>query len=242
MDISSISVARFMRAIRRLRRHAQGYSHHQALRRLSSIGFAPKVIYDIGAHTGKWTELARRTFPTSEFLLFEVNPHLEPALRRVGERYFMAALSDTDGKSRPFHLPDNPDVSTTGGSFYRDPKLAAVGGAIEIQVKTARLDTLQSANALPPPTLIKIDVEGAELEVLGGAGSSLRSCSAIIAELTFVRNDGAPAAHETMKRISELGFLLVDLCKIRRTPLGNVCQIDALFVKRPLYETFRLRA
>lgn len=232
-----------MRALRRLKRHAQGYSHHQALQRLSSIGFTPNVVYDIGAHTGTWTQLARKIFPTSDFLLFEANPNLEPALQRTGERYFVTALSDTDGRSQVFHLPIDPAVSTTSGSFYSDRKpAAAASSARDIQIKTSRLDTVQRANGLPSPALIKLDVEGAELEVLGGAGDILRSCSAIIAELTFVRNDGAPVAHETMKGIYELGFLLVDLCKIRRTSLGNVCQIDALFVNRPLYERFRLHA
>ncbi len=239
-----ISISRFKRAIRRLKRHAQGYSHHQTLRRLSSVGFTPDIVYDIGAHTSTWTKLARRTFPNSEFVLFEANPHLEPALAVMGERYFIVALSDTDGGQRTFHLPINPEVSTTGGSFFGASRSASAEiGASDIQVKTSRLDTLQSVNGLPLPALIKLDVEGAELEVLLGGRDLLRSCSAIIAELTFVRNDGAPLAHEVMKGIYDLGFLLVDLCKIRRTAaLGDVCQIDALFVNKPLYDTFRLRS
>ena len=245
MHKSPASISRFKRALRRLKRHAQGYSHHQTLRRLSSIGFLPDVIYDVGAHTGTWTQLARSVFPKSEYVLFEANPHLESALKATGELYFITALSDVDGASRTFHLPPNPDVSTTAGSFYRERPPTEQGqrqkDLRDLEIKTSRLDTLQSTTRIPQPALIKLDVEGAELEVLRGAGHLLNDCSAIIAELSFIRNDGAPLAHETMQGIYDLGFVLVDICKIRRTALGNVCQMDALFVSKPLNREFRCR-
>ena len=245
MDKGPVSISRFRRALRRLKRHAQGYSHHQTLRRLSSIGFLPDVIYDVGAHTGTWTRLARGVFPKSEYVLFEANPHLESALKTTAELYFITALSDMDGASRTFRLPPNPDVSTTAGSFYRERSPTEQGqrqkDSRDLEITTSRLDTLQSATRIPRPALIKLDVEGAELEVLRGAGRLLNDCSAIIAELSFNRNDDAPLAHETMQGIYDLGFVLVDICKIRRTALGNVCQMDALFVSKPLNREFRSR-
>ncbi len=236
-----ISFDRLQRALRRLKRHAQGYSHHQVLERLSSIGFAPRAIYDIGAHNGTWTQLARRTFPKSAYVLFEANPNLEPVLKSTGERYFITALSDTDDTPKTFHLPPNPAVSTTGGSFYRGERTSA-SSANDIQIQTSRLDTLQRTKQLIPPELMKLDVEGAELEILRGAGALMKGCSALILELSFVRQDGAPKVHEIMKSIHDMGFVLVDLCKIRRTRLGNVCQVDGLFVNQALLRDFQHHA
>ena len=241
MRKGTVSFSRFQRALRRIKRHVQGYSHHQVLERLASIGFVPQAIYDIGAHNGSWTELARKTFPNSDYVLCEANPNLEQVLKRTGERYFITALSNVDDVSKTFHLPPNPAVSTTGGSFYRGER-ATTADANSILIKTSRLETLQRKNQLTPPDLIKLDVEGAELEILRGAGNLLERCSAIICELSFVRQDGAPAAHDIMKGIFDMGFVLVDLCKIRRTSFGNVCQIDALFARPALLREFQSRA
>ena len=68
------------------------YSHEQTLLRLASLGFAPKVIYDIGAFYGYWTKATRKIFPDAHYVLFEANAEHESKLKDSGERYLIAAL------------------------------------------------------------------------------------------------------------------------------------------------------
>jgi hypothetical protein len=151
----------------------------------------------------------------------------------------MTALSDQDGVKREFYLPKN--VSTTGASLYKEQTSHYVGENLQVlELTTRRLDSLVAEHQLPAPDLIKLDVQGAELDVLRGAGRLLEKCTALIAELSLVQaNEGAPFAADIMAGIRDLGFNSVDICKVRRSWLGNAVQMDLLFVNAAWYEKFR---
>lgn len=229
-------------ALTRLLQHYRGFSHDQAITRLKSLGFAPRVIYDIGAHHGKWTRVARKIYPTAQYILFEANAEHERVLHSSQERYFIAALAAADAVSRELYLP-RQGVST-GASLYRERTAHYADDKLHIErVQTQRLDSLCAHHNLPPPDLVKLDVQGAELDVLTGAGTLLENCSAIIAELSFLAlNEGAPLAPSVMVGIERLGFKCTDVCKLRRTRTGAVGQIDVLFTNAVLYEACRSAA
>ena len=110
-------------------------------------------------------------------------------------------------------------------------------------MKTRRLDALAREMQLPPPDLIKLDVQGAELDVLAGAGDLLRNCSALIAELSFLSyNEGSPLIAEVIAGIARYGFRSVDICEVHKTRIGSVLQMDILFVSNALFERFRAAA
>ena len=78
-------------------------------------------------------------------------------------------------------------------SGYQGDKLRVV------PLTTRRLDVLVKEYGLPSPDLVKLDVQGSELAALRSAGELLKTCSAIVAELSFVQgNKGAPLASEVM--------------------------------------------
>ena len=107
---------------------------------------------------------------------------------------------------------------------------------VTLTVPTARLDTLVAAEKLPPADLIKIDVQGAELDVIAGAKTALSRCEALIIELSLASyNKDAPLIGETLPAITQLGFRCVDICELHRAPAGNVLQADFLFVKPALF-------
>jgi hypothetical protein len=89
---------------------------------------------------------------------------------------------------------------------------------------------------------MKLDVQGAELDVLTGAGALLENCEALIAELSLLRmNEGAPIAAEIIGELHELGFYCTDLCEVHRSVrTGTALQIDVLFTRAALYERFRM--
>lgn len=120
------------------------------------------VVYDIGANVGFYTLLAAKLSGHGAVIAFEPLPrnlallqrHLElNAVRNV--QVLPLAVSSRSGMAR-FAAAPNPAM---GG-------LAPSG---EIEVTTAALDELIAAGSIPHPSFMKIDVEGAEYDVLTGA-------------------------------------------------------------------------
>ena len=229
---------RLARAFAWSRRKAEKLSHRNALARLKSLGFVPAVIYDIGAYRGGWTRLAAEVFPHAQFVLFEANRDHTADLAATGRRHLVAALGAQDGGTRAFHVPRAGDV--TGASLYVEN--TAHYGQANLQVRaveTVRLDTLMARETLPAPDLIKIDVQGAELEVLAGAGEALRTAGALIVEVSFVDyNKGGPLAAQVIAAVDRLGFRCADLCEVHRGARNFVLQLDLLCVRPPLFAKY----
>jgi FkbM family methyltransferase len=219
-------------------RKAQKLSHRNALTRLKSLGFAPGVIYDVGAYRGGWTRLASEVFPQAQFVLFEANRDHAGALAATGRRHVIAALGGEDGGARVFHVPRQGDV--TGASLYVENTIHYAEANLQVrEVETARLDTLVAREKLPAPDLIKIDVQGAELEVLAGAAETLRDANALIVEASFVDyNKGGPLVADVIAAMDRLGFKCADLCEVHRNAGNFVLQLDLLFVRPPLFAKY----
>ena len=76
-------------------------------------------------------------------------------------------------------------------------------------LSTVTLDTIVHEKGWPMPDLIKLDVQGAEMDVLKGAGKCLSSCRDLIVELQKVEyNKGAPLREEVIAYTESIGFQL----------------------------------
>jgi FkbM family methyltransferase len=121
------------------------------------------VFWDVGAHIGFTSLIASRIVGLDGRVeAFEpFPPNVERLARSVGLNGFTnltvhpQAITDRDGTAR-FHLHE----SSLQGSLVEDPTAAA------IEVACETLDTV--VRRLPRPDLIKVDAEGAELDVLEG--------------------------------------------------------------------------
>ena len=220
------------------KRKAQKLSHRNALARLKSLGFTPGVIYDIGAYRGGWTRLAAEVFAQAQFVLLEANRDHAGELAATGRRHVIAALGAQDGGTRAFHVPRRGDV--TGASLYVESTAHYAEANLQVrEVETVRLDTLVAREKLPAPDLVKIDVQGAELEVLAGAPETLRDAQALIVEVSLVDyNKGAPLIAEVIAALDRLGFKCADLCEVHRNDRNFVLQLDLLLVWPPLFAKY----
>jgi FkbM family methyltransferase len=227
-------VARWLSRLPWAKRKAAKLSHRNALQRLKAKGFQPAAVYDIGAYRGGWTQLASQVFPNATFILFEANADNAKHLRAARLAYFTVALAAEDGEKTLF-LPREGDA--TGTSLYRENSAHYDAGNLVVRnVATARLDTLVAAQGLPPAGLIKIDVQGAELDVIAGAKMALSHCEALIVELSLASyNKDAPLIGETLPAITQQGFRCIDICELHRSPTGSVLQADFLFAKPKLF-------
>jgi FkbM family methyltransferase len=202
------------------------------------MGWQPSTIYDIGAYRGQWSKNTARIFPAAEYVLFEANGDNEVELKRTGYRYFIVALAAKDAEERTFFSPKN--VIATGASiyrentpFYKDENLVAR------KTVTTRLDSVVEKQKLNYANLVKINVQGAELDVLTGAEGAVKHCDVLIVETSLLNfNKGAPLFGDVIATINDLGFKCVDICEIHRIGPGLLLQIDLLFVRDPLYRQY----
>ncbi len=144
-----------------------GSFEYQKQRLMSSMLHAGDTMYDVGANVGYYTLLAsHKVGPTGRVIAFEPLPanvrfvqrHLR--LNRVRNVSVQeVAVSDHDGLAR-----FAPHASNAMG------KLSESGS---VEVAMVSLDSVIHAEKFPDPTLVKIDVEGAELGVLRGASRLL---------------------------------------------------------------------
>lgn len=141
-----------------------------------------KVLYDIGAHIGFYMVLgARGVTPSGTVYAFEPDPENVAILKEVIGRNSLtnttvieAAVSDMPGR---FQFERAPGLRHSG-------HLAGVGcdgGDVgdHILVTSTTVDLFCQDH--PAPHIIKIDVEGAEANVLRGALSSLEQHRPILA-------------------------------------------------------------
>ena len=173
----------------------------------------PKVIYDIGASVLHWTDAARQVWPNSNYFAFEAMDECGFLYQESNVGFSMGVLSDQDGKLVDFYM--NPEAPA-GNSYYREnpefspPAAQLFSDAHKVQKTAWTLDTVIKASNFPLPDLIKMDVQGAEMDVLKGATYALSNCKDLILEIQHVEyNKGAPAKDDVIAFVESLGFKLV---------------------------------
>lgn len=160
---------------------------------------AGQIFFDIGANVGYFSLLAAKlTAPNGFVVAFEPLPrntrflrqHIE--LNALEQRIILyeAAVSDHDGKA-----------------FFDFGKSSAMGhiasqGQMEVQLLS--LDRLVKIGELPMPDVIKIDVEGAEFEVLQGAQRILSEHHPLL----FIDTHARTAHEKSIQFLMELGYKL----------------------------------
>jgi FkbM family methyltransferase len=196
-----------------------------SLRNLARIGFRPGGIIDVGANVGAWAATVARIFPSCAIHMIEAQPALEPELAATGFPYTIALLGPVERTAVPFFL------SGTGSSAMEEVTGFAKD-SIDLPVK--RLDDLEPVKALRSPLLLKLDVQGYELQVLAGAAEVLGQTEVILAEVSLLEyNKGSPLMHEVIAYLAERNFLPYDICgEMRRSSDMALFQTDMIFVRR----------
>jgi FkbM family methyltransferase len=161
---------------------------------------------DVGAHAGDVLREMVRIAPGGRHVAWEPLPAFASRLRHAYPRVEVreAALSDGAGEREFAHVVDDPGWS----GFVARP--APGGGEVEtISVRTERLD-----DALPEgvePAFVKIDVEGAEEQMLRGGLETLRRHRPVIAfEHGLGSADHYGTTPEALHRLlaGELGYAI----------------------------------
>jgi len=196
------------------------------LRRMRQQGFAPEVVVDVGAATGDWTVSCRRIFPAARYVMIEPLALYRDDLRGlVGHRVEHIAVAA--GRTRtelPLLLPNLPE----GSSFLPSNREGDPYFKGSIDVPVVPVDDLDIPFG---PTLLKLDVQGYELEVLAGASRLIERVEVIVAEASMHPfQQRMPLIHELVSQVVQLGFRLYDVADELRWPSGGLAQVDVVFV------------
>ncbi len=185
---------------------------------LKRFGFAPRHILDIGANHGNWTRDALLFFPQAQFTLVEPQDHLKVHIRDLvsaGHKLLWVNLGIADQSGTlPFHFSQRDDSSTFAPPHGDVPMETRL-----VEVKT--LDDLLTSYGLPVPEMIKIDAEGFDLKVMDGARSVLGKTDVFLLEAS-VTCPYENTVLKTVNRMNELGYRLIDITEINRSPKYGV--------------------
>ena len=151
---------------------------------------SPRTVVDIGANVGQFTLLSRGLFPQARIFAFE--PLARPAAkyRRLFDgdtqvRLFQAAVAPSAGRQQ-MHVSAHDDSSSL--LPISENQVAFAPGTQEAgreEVVLAPLDQFVKVDDIVGPALLKLDVQGFELEALKGCEYLLPRFDHIYAEVSF---------------------------------------------------------
>lgn len=160
----------------------QGIFEQDNVRVLQSLVRPSTTMFDVGANIGLMAAPVLRHCPDCRVISFEPSTNVLPFLRRTiagnpfGSRWQLIekAVGEKEGASE-FIISSQAESLFDG---FRNTYRASASSTIIVPVTT--LDTEWHALGRPAVSVIKCDVEGADLEVLEGARSCLAATGAAI--------------------------------------------------------------
>jgi len=195
-------------------------------------------IIDVGAHRGQFALLARARYPRAALYclepLTEARTKLEQLLENDAGATIIGVAAGRGTGEADFHVSRLTDSSSllpiTNDCVTAFPGTEESGMT---RVSTARLDDI-FADAPRRPCLLKVDVQGAELEVLIGAERLLDEIDEIFVECSFVEFYGGQALiDKVIDHVHARGFRLSGIYSVVRDGRGRCLQADLLFGRRP---------
>jgi beta-1,4-mannosyl-glycoprotein beta-1,4-N-acetylglucosaminyltransferase len=198
------------------------------------------IIYDIGSSVLHWTQNAKNIWKNSQIYLFDGMTEMKLFYDEYNNKnnttyeYNVGVLCDEDYKRISFYQSDE---FSGGNSYYKE-----IGHRDSDKIFTEKnikqkigmkLETIVKIKNIPAPDLIKIDVQGAELDILKGSMELINNAKFIIVELQHTEyNKGAPLCNQTRDFLIENGWEVyaekfsnngpdADWCFINKNYKGN---------------------
>lgn len=192
-------------------------------------GIRYKTVIDIGCADGHFFLQALNFFPEATAVNIDANPIYEPSLKAiqevVGGHFLIAAVSDEAGEV---------EMTTSVHPYWSslrpkdDPYWQRINQLHEskIKVPAVTLDGLAQKLKLAPPFLLKLDIQGAEVQALRGAHEVLAETSVVICETDL--DDFEPIN----RILVESGFGLFDLTSLSFSPDHSLGWFHPVYLNR----------
>lgn len=205
-----------------------GVEHRAALnRRLNTV-------VDIGANRGQFA-LAARSISGANVVSFEPLPGVAAIYQKVFAddkqvRLFVAAIGDKKER-KLIHLSARDDSSSlleigeSQSEYF--PGTQEIGTLeVEVGALSDYIDKLEIVR----PSMLKLDVQGFEMQALSGCASLIQNFDYIYCECSFIElYKSQMLAGEVIGYLNTLGFLLTGVYNPSYSADGDCIQADFLF-------------
>jgi len=198
------------------------------------LGFDPSYVVDVGANRGRWTEMAKEVFPRADFLLVEPQPEMRAPLDELCQR--LPGVSWVECAAGP---RDETRIQTIwpdleGSSFLPHPEPERMASGEQRPARVRPLDDLLAEAGGRVPDLIKIDVQGFELEVLAGCPSIFGRTELLVLETSlYPFLPDLPVLREVIEYMAARGYEIYDIAGYILRPVdAALAQLDVAFARR----------
>jgi len=199
------------------------------------IGLGCNSVVDIGANRGQFSLLVRALFPQAEIIAFEPLPHPGAVYKAVfaadaAVTFYPVAIGPKS-ELRTMHIAARDDSSSLFPIGQGQSRVFPGTEEIDtISVQVMPLEEAVGEASVESPALLKLDVQGFELEALRGCETILSRFDAIYCECSFIEMyEGQPLADEVIAWLKERNFRLVGIYNVFYDDGGAAVQGDVLF-------------
>ena len=193
-------------------------------------------MFDVGAHKGSFTKEVYSKIKVNKTYIFEPIPVVFNEI--LADEFLNKfschniALSSFVGNAE-FYINENMQTSSL---LNFDKSLLSTNNInkdlkSKIIVKTNTLNNFMKAEQIKEIDLLKIDVQGADLDVLKGLEDNIYNVKTIFTEVSFKKiYENSSTFFEVFDYLNNKGFILVDLYPVYRGVNSELLQSDALFL------------
>ncbi|MFC1483889.1 FkbM family methyltransferase [Candidatus Neomarinimicrobiota bacterium] len=215
------------------------FSSYSMVSQLERQGIEPKTVIDVGANIGQFSVASKKLFPDAHVYSFEPLPECIDKLRKNVSRLrdvtvFPVALGERVGPEQ-FHV----NVHSHSSSILplapaHQEAFPEAKQAETISVETTTLDEVFPLLLLETPTLLKLDVQGYEANIILGGGEALKKIDYVLMETSFKpMYRGETLFLDLVALMQKYGFkFLRPIGWLAATKTLEVMQMDALFVRK----------
>jgi len=203
--------------------------------RIRNLDLEFRTVIDGGANIGQFARAAHTCFPQAKIISFEPLPDIARALRRnlsdaPNFKVIEAALGASDGQVE-FYRHGYSQSSSVRKMLHKLDGLMSKDSEVErLQVPMLTLDTALKDETFERPALLKLDLQGYELEALKGATGTLEQCSHVLLETVFDQQYvDEPIFDVIWEFLRSKGFAFSQPVNFAHGATGRIVQMDALF-------------
>ena len=192
--------------------------------------FEPKSVLDIGANVGQFYNEIKPIFTNAYYYLIEGNDSCEVVLETLNVDYSICLLSDCE-KEVDFYVRKH-EPRCTGNSIYRENTSFYDDDQIIILKKQTK--TLSNILNNKVFDLIKIDVQGSEIDIINGGLDIFKNAKGVLMEISLVEyNQNAPVKEFVYEYMSNMGFIPIETIGNINHPITHeLIQQDILFLNQ----------